>query len=162
MGYLEKWVIVGCISISMFFGNPFGSVVSGQEQVDVEEIGQLEVDQILNEAVLPFIHALQTGDVLTLERLIDGKLAMTLGKLLRQNSEYPTFLRQRYGGTTVRDTIHIFHRRNVTNSGLVQEGGQRVAVVHMQTFDGNQKDFQLSLEKNQQGAWKVTDKKMLR
>lgn len=144
----------------MFLGNPFPPVVFGQGEV--EAIGQLEASQILNEAVLPFIHALQAGDVLTLERLIDGKLAMTLGKLLKQNTEYPAFLRQRYGGTTVRDTIQVFQWRNTTNNGLAKEGGQRVAMVHMQTSEGNQKDIQLSLEKDPQGFWKITDKKILR
>ena len=142
----------------MFLGYPSHPKVFGQ--VDVEEIGQLEADQILNEAVLPFIYALQTGDVLTLEQLVGGKLAITLGNLLRQNTEYPKFLRQRYGGTTVRGTIHIFQWRNATSRGLHEEGGQRMAVVHMQTPEGDQKDFQLSLEKDQKGAWKITAKKM--
>jgi len=148
------------MSIGMFLGNPFHPVVFGQ--VEIERIGQLEANQIVDEAVLPFIHALQTGDVLVLERLIDGKLGMTLGKLLKQNTEYPTFLRQRYGGMTVRDTIQIFQQRNVTSSGLAKDGGQRVAVVHMQTSEGRQKDFQLTLEKYPEGVWKITDKKILR
>jgi len=148
------------MSVGIFLGSPFPPEAFGQ--VDFEEIGQLEADQIVSQAVLPYIRALQTGDVLTLERLVDGKLATTLEKLLKQNTEYPDFLRQRYGGATIRDTIQIFQRPAVTSNALDQEGGQRMAVVPLETPAGAKKDFQLSLEKDTQGAWKIIDQKIQR
>ena len=145
------------MSLGIFLGSPFSPDAFGE--VDFEEIGQLEADQIISEAVLPYIRALQAGDVLTLEGLVDGKLAITLEQLLKQNTEYPAFLRQRYGGTTVRDTIQIFQRPAGTSSALDQEGGQRIAGVSLETPAGVQKDFQLSLAKDAQGAWKIIDQK---
>jgi len=128
------------------------------EQSALEEVDNQERKEIIDGAVNPFIHALQTGNVQVMEQLIDGKLAMTLGKLLRENTEYPKFLQRRYGRTTVRDTIQVFQRPDTNSSFLDQEGRQRIAIVHLQTAGGGQDNFQLSLEKDKQGSWKIIEK----
>ena len=48
MWYLGTYVIVGCMSLGIFLGSPFSPDAFGE--VDFEEIGQLEADQIISEA----------------------------------------------------------------------------------------------------------------
>ena len=156
---VRRFAFVSCIILGWLFGGFFHSEALGQEIVD--EVNAQERQEVLDEAVNPFIHALQTGDTQSLDRLIGGKLAKMLGKLIRSNTEYPKFLRQRYGGTTVRDTIKIFQRRDANNNVVEENSGQqRIAVVHMQTPEGVHDNFELSLWRDKQGSWKIVDKKV--
>ncbi len=159
MNDVRRFAFVSCVMLSWLLGGFFHLEVVGQQIVD--EVDAQERQKILDEAVNPFIHALQTGDAQSLDRLIGGELAKMLGKLIRSNTEYPKFLRQRYGGTTVKDAIQIFQRRD-PNSIVVGEnsGEQRVAVVHMQTPEGVLDNFELNLWKDKQGLWKIVDKKV--
>lgn len=158
MWYLRMFVFLGLLPVWMVLINPLNTEVLAQG--DVEEVSQVERDQIVNETVVPFIHALQSGDVKVLEHHIDGELANTLGKLIRQNTEYPDFLRNRYGGSGLRETIKVFHLKSSTGM-FPNEKELRTAVVHMNRADGGQENFQLSIEKNEQGNWKIIDKKMI-
>ncbi|MCA9468723.1 MAG: hypothetical protein KC643_25240, partial [Nitrospira sp.] len=63
-----------------------------------------EVNRVVGEAAIPYVTALQSGDVKTLQGLIDGNLAVTLGKLLSDNLEYPNFLRGKFGNNYLLDT----------------------------------------------------------
>lgn len=65
---------------------------------------QEEVNRVVGEAVIPYVTALQSGDVKTIQDLIDGNLAVTLGKLLSDNLEYPNFLRGKFGNNYLLDT----------------------------------------------------------
>ncbi len=150
---------IGVIAVWMLFINLMHAGVFAQ--IGVEEVSQAERDQIVNQTVEPFIQALQIGDVVVLEQLIEGRLGNTLGKLLRQNQEYPNFLRKRYGGTSVGKTIQVFHQDNLTGTSSLDKE-LRIAVVQLNKPEGPQEKFELSLEKNAQGAWKVVDKKMTR
>ena len=157
MIYVKLLIVGSFLTVCSVLGGFAHS--ESMEQSAFEEVDNQERKEIIDGAVNPFIHALQTGNVQVLEQLIDGKLAMTLGKLLRENTEYPKFLKKRYGGTTVRDAIQIFQRQDINSSSLVKEGSQRIAIVPLETIAGVQKNFQLSLEKDTQGAWKIIDQK---
>lgn len=149
------WVVFGlCLTVSGWLGLEAYSEALAQ---DLETVGQQERQELLNKAVTPFLKALQAGDTQMLEQLIGGNLALTLGKLLRENTEYPNFLRQRYGGKTVSAPIQIV-RHQETGSQTGSEGGQRLAVVQLQTPEGRADHFQLTLEQDPQGAWKIVDK----
>lgn len=140
---------VGCLGSTLVPGNAWGQ--------SVQTVGQQERQELLDKAVTPFLKALQAGDTQMLEQLIGGKLALTLGKLLRENTEYPNFLRQRYGDKTVSAPIQIV-RHQETSSQPGSKGGQRQAVVQLQTREGRADHFRLTLEQDPQGAWKITDK----
>lgn len=152
------WVVFGlCLTVSGGWGH------GAQEAMaqELEAVGQQERQELLDKAVTPFLQALQAGDTQMLEQLIGGKLALTLGKLLRENTEYPNFLRQRYGGKTVSAPIRIV-RHQETSSQAGSEGGQRLAVVQLQTKEGRTDHFKLTLEQDRQGVWKIIDKVMER
>ncbi len=134
-------------------------VAVGEEMATVRPSEQ----QALMEAVVtPFLEALQAGDVSALEPLIGGKLAMTLGPLLRQNAAYPDFLRQRYGGMTVQAPIRMMRYPQEGIPGSGPEGHPCVAEVSLQAPDGRVDHFQLHLEQDAQGAWKVVEKQLVR
>ncbi len=151
-----SWVVLGvCVLLS---GGLVGPVVHEATAQELEAVSQQEHDVLLDQAVTPFLEALQTGDVQRLEQLIGGKLALTLGKLLRENTGYPEFLRQRYGGTTVEAPIQIMQRQEANSLGETTGSGQRLAGVQLQTPAGGHDQFQLTLEHDSQGVWKIVDK----
>ncbi len=160
MRYLRLIFLLGCVLIS-------GSVLSlvaplaavGQE---MEAVGESDQQVLLEEVVTPFLEALQTGNAPALEQLIGGKLALTLGKLLRENTAYPDFLRQRYSGTTVREPIQIVQYHQEDGLALAQGPHPCEAEVYLQTQDGRSDHFRLHLEQDGDGAWKVIDKQMVR
>ena len=155
-----SWVVLGvCVIMSGWLVGPMAQEVMAQE---MEAVSQQEQQELLEQAVMPFLKALQTGDASRLEQLIGGKLALTLGKLLRANTAYPDFLRQRYGGTTVQEPIQIAQHHQATSPTLAQEQPPCLAVVHLLAPDGRPDHFELHLEQDAQGAWKVIDKTMVR
>ena len=89
---VRGFTLVSCVMLGLLFGGFFDSEGLGQEIID--EVSVKERKEVLDESVNPFIRALQTGDVHSLDGLIGGKLAKMLGKLIRNNTEYPKFLRE--------------------------------------------------------------------
>lgn len=152
--------LLGCILIA---GSVWGLMAPlaavGQE---MEAVAQLEREVLLEDVVMPFLGALQTGDASALEQRIGGKLALTLGKLLRENTAYPDFLRQRYSGTTLQEPIQIVQYHEATSPAVAQERRTRQAEVHWQTPAGRPDHFRLHLEQDAHGAWKIIDKIMVR
>ncbi len=149
------WAVLGMwVLVSGWLVGPVGAMAQ-----ELAPVSQQEQQALLETTVMPFLKALQTGDVQRLEQLIGGKLALTLGKLLRENTEYPNYLRQRYGGTTVRGPIQIESRQEETGGVHVAElVGARLAVVQLETPSGGQDQFLLNLEQDAQGVWKIVDK----
>lgn len=127
------------------------------------ELTQLEANRIVEEITIPYVAAMQTGDVRTLERLIDGHLAVTLGTLLRDNQEYPNFLREKFGTTRLLDTKSILERK--VSEGFVKMANEQGAgnlTLEMSRSNGSLLSLQLSFEKNKSGTWKVVDQKTIR
>ena len=153
-------ILLGCVLMA---GSVWGLVAPlaaiGQE---MESVGQPERDALVEDVVMPFLEALQTGNAPVLEQLIGGKLATTLGKLLRQNTSYPDFLRQRYRDTTVQETIQIVQYHEAASPSLGQERRTCQAEVHLQTQAGRPDHFRLHLEQDALGVWKIIDKIMVR
>ena len=162
-GFLNMWylgkklIVVGCVVCGLvFIGDLPGTVALGQAAV--EETEELERKQIVDNLVGPFIRALQTGDVQGIEGHIGGNLEKILGRLLRQNKDYPDFLREKYGGTSLRGPIKIFQPINI--SGLQSnESKKKIAVVPMNSPKG-QKDIILEMEKNSKDLWMIVDQKV--
>ena len=156
-------VHVALIGWFLLSGSVLGVVVpEAARSQEMAAVGPSERQVLLEEVVTPFLDALQTGDALALEQLIGGKLALTLGTLLRENTAYPDFLRQRYRGTIVQAPIEIVQPHEGVGTALAHASRTRVAVVQLQTPAGRPDHFQLNLEQDAQGAWKVVDKQMVR
>lgn len=151
-----SWVVLGvCVIMSGWLVGPVAQEAMAQE---LEAVSQQEHQELLDQVVLPFLEALQAGDAPRLEQLIGGKLALTLGKLLRKNTAYPDFLRQRYGETTVQEPIQIMQHQQGDGPTSGRDSGPRLAAVHLQTPAGGHDDFLLTLEQDPQGMWKIIDK----
>ncbi len=142
-----RWVVCGlCVLVSAWVGPVMHAAVAQE----IEHVSAQERQELLDQAVMPFLEALRTGDVQRLEQLIGGKLALTLGTLLRENAEYPNYLRQRYGNTMVGAPIQIEREPD----GM----GSRSAEVQLAMPSGGQDNFLLNLEQDAQGEWKIVDK----
>ncbi len=151
---------MGCVLMA---GSVWGLVApSAAISQEMEAVSQSERKALVEDVVMPFLEALQTGNAPVLEQLIGGKLATTLGKLLRQNTSYPDFLRQRYSGMTVQEPIQIMRYPQAGIPASAPEGHPCLAKVHWQTPDGRPEHFQLQLEQDDEGAWKVMDKQLVR
>ena len=126
-------------------------------------INQAEANRVVGEVAIPYIAALQAGDVQTLQQLIDGRLAITLGTLLRDNQEYPNFLKNKYGKNHLLDTKSTLEQK--VAEGFVVTGndhGSGVLKVEMSQDNGNLMNLQLSLDKDKAGNWKVVDQKIIK
>lgn len=139
-------------------GNFFAS--ESMAQPITEEISQQDTNRIVTEAIMPYFLALQTGDVQSLERYIGGKLEETLGKLLRQNPGYSGFLQERYGDTSLRDTIKILRERNPTGS-QVDESRKMIAIIPIKSPKLGQTNLIIEIEKNAENLWKIVDQKVM-
>ncbi len=155
-----KMVLLGVVLLSGSVLSLVAPLVAVGEEMDA--VSPSEQQALLEEVVTPFLEALQAGDVPALEQLIGGKLGLTLGPLLRQNAGYPDFLRQRYGGTTVQEPIQMMRYAQVGTPASASEGHPCVAEVYLQHPAGRADHFQLHLEQDAQGAWKVMDKQQVR
>ncbi len=153
-------VLLGVVLMTGSILGLVAPVVAVGEEMDA--VSPLEQQTLIEAVVTPFLQALQAGDVPALEQLIGGKLALTLGPLLRANAAYPDFLRQRYGGMTVQDPIQIMRYPQEGIPVSAPEAHPYVAEVDWQTPDGRSEHFQLQLEQDDQGAWKVMDKHLVR
>ena len=159
MRYLKNGVVSSCLIIGIVLGILCGHEVFGQE--GALSLSQLEAGRVAEEVAIPYVTALQTGDVQTLESLIDGKLAITLGSLLRDNKEYPNFLRESFGQNRLLDTKSVLEQK-IVESFVALSNGQGVGTltVEMEQSDNNRLNLQLSFEKDKTGAWKVVDQKV--
>lgn len=161
MEYLKKLAVGCCVTLAILLGLLNSLEVFGNEEL--LEINQSEASQIVGEVAIPYITALQTGDVKTLERLIDGHLAVTLGTLLRDNQEYPSFLREKFGRNRLLDTKSILERK--VSEGFVKtanEQGVGSLLIEMSQPNDSLMSLQLSFDKNKSGKWKVVDQKVIR
>ncbi|MCA9466204.1 MAG: hypothetical protein KC563_16330, partial [Nitrospira sp.] len=106
--------------------------------------------------------ALQSGDVKTIQDLIDGNLAVTLGKLLSDNLEYPNFLRGKFGNNYLLDTKSSLAQK-VTEVFVENDKGQGsgIMIVEMRKPDNSLVNLELSFHKDQEGKWKVVDQKIV-
>ena len=123
---------------------------------------QEEVNRVVGEAVIPYVTALQSGDVKTIQDLIDGNLAVTLGKLLSDNLEYPNFLREKFGNNYLLDTKSSLAQK-VTEVFVENDKGQGsgIMIVEMRKPDNSLVNLELSFHKDQEGKWKVVDQKIV-
>lgn len=157
-----KKLLVGCCVVLAAFSGPLsGKNALGQD--GAIELDQTEVSRIVGEVAIPYVTALQTGDVQNLERLIDGQLAVTLGTLLKDNQEYPNFLRAKFGKNRLLDTTSTLERK--VSEGFVKtanEQGEGSLTLEMNRSDGSLMSLQLSFDKDKSGNWKVVDQKILR
>jgi len=158
MRYANNIIILSIIGVGGLLMNFNGPAVFGQVPVGQTEI--LEEDQVLDKTILPYIQALQSGDVKTLQALIDGELAITLDKLLTENSSYPSFLRERFGQSPPRD-LTVF--REKVKKGFTKLGSAKgsVEVALARANNASQVNLELSLEKNEKGNWKVVAQRVV-
>ena len=148
---------LGIICLGFFLLNFNGS--SAFSQVGGGQTEIVEEDQVLDKTILPYIQALQSGDVKTLQALIDGELAITLDKLLTENSSYPSFLRERFGQSPPRD-LTVF--REKVKKGFTKLGSAKGSVeVALARANASQVNLELSLEKNERGKWKVVAQRVV-
>jgi len=157
-----KNIVVGCF-LTMCVLLSFLSGLESFGQESAIGINQGEASHLVGEVTMPYITALQTGDVQTLQRLIDGNLAVTLGTLLRDNEEYPNFLREKFGKNNLLDTKSTLEQK-VTESFVVTNNaqGSGVLIVEMSQPSGGLINLQLSVDKDKSGNWKVVDQKIIR
>ncbi|MEX2493355.1 MAG: hypothetical protein WD425_16505 [Nitrospirales bacterium] len=161
MEYVKKLFSGCCVMLAVLSGPLAGKNALGQD--GSVELDQAEVSRIVGEVAIPYVTALQTGDVQNLERLIDGQLAVTLGTLLRDNREYPNFLREKFGKNRVLDTTTILERK--VSEGFVKTANAQGAgslILDMSRSDGSLMSLQLSFDKDTSGNWKVVDQKIMR
>jgi len=160
MGNLIKR-IVRCLSIITISLNLFTSpVILAQE--GFIRLSQGEASRLVGDVTIPYIRALQAGDVKALQGLIAGKLAITIGKLLSDNQEYPNFLREKFGKIDLLDTKFTLGKK--VAEGFVVMGNEQASgnlLVEMsRANNGSLINLELSLEKNKSGNWKVVDQKI--
>jgi hypothetical protein len=161
MKYVKKLLTGCCVILAVISGPLSGKKALGQD--GSVELDQTEVSRIVGEVAIPYVTALQTGDVITLDRLIDGQLAVTLGTLLRENQEYPNFLREKFGKNRLLDTKAILERK--VSEGFVKTANEQGAgnlTLDMSQSDGSLMSLQLSFDKDKSGNWKVVDQKVIR
>ena len=156
MWYLNKYMILSVLcfcGLSHGFNQPqdFWGVAFG-------ETLKLEEDQILDHTILPFIQALQSGDVKALQTLVGGKLAVTLEKLLSRNTNYSSFLRDRYGRGLSIDSA-IFREKVKKRFTRTEEARDMVDVL-LPMKNTRQNNLALTLEKDKNGNWKVVAQKL--
>ena len=155
-----KIVLLGAVLITGSVLSLMAPLVAVGE--DMDGVSPSEQQALMEQVVTPFLAALQAGNVPALEQLIGGELALTLGPLLRANAAYPDFLRQRYSEMTVQVPIQIMRYPQEGTPASSPEQHSCVAEVYWQTPDGRPEHFQLELEQNDEGAWKVMDKQLVR
>ena len=159
MESLKKLAAGCCVTLAVLLGPLITPEVFGSE--GVLEITQTEASRIVGEVAIPYVTALQTGDVKTLEQLIDGQLAVTLGTLLRENQEYPKFLRENFGQTRLLDTNYLLEKK--LSEGFVKRAsgnGAGSMTLEMSRLDGSLMSLQLSFDRNKSGKWKIVDQKL--
>ena len=157
-----KNLVAGCCLAVLMSVSSFASLEAlGNE--GLLEITQVEASQVVGEVAIPYVTALQTGDVQTLERLIDGHLAVTLGTLLRDNQDYPDFLRAKFGKNRLLDTKSILEQKVTEGFAMMaNETGSGSLIIEMSRSDDSPMSLQLSFDKSKSGKWKVVDQKVMR
>lgn len=150
----------------------FAVLVGGwAEHVFSQNIGEEEVPRsIVDNVILPYIVALKQGDVVALERLLDDDMAVTLNKLLTQNTQYPEFLRKRFGQLTIPLSLDDLKVRMSEGEKTVPltiplRGGQ---IFHDEgagrsTSESNNQiiNLNLTLRKTNSGEWKIANQTFL-
>jgi len=175
MWYLKTILIASISLCGLLVMNAFASHQAFEREM-FEPTDDVERNQIVQELIHPFIRALQLGDTVTLERYIDGNLLVMIGKLVRENKAYPQFLRDHYGGSKLRGSIEVFRPRQLQGNvssrkrkkdddilsakgSLSNKKIRRTAVVSIDRVNGPSESFHLSLNRDQQGTWKVVGKR---
>lgn len=154
----KRTLILGvCIFFCVILGNPYAPEILAQ--LNTEEISQQETSIIVNEAIMPFFLALQTGDVQGLERHIGGKLEETLGKLIRQNSDYSSFLRERYGNTHLSESIKIFQQKEEAGVQF-NDLKNLTAIAPINSSLLGKRTLIIEIEKNTENVWKIIDQEV--
>ena len=101
-----------------------------------------EAERAISNTVLPFFKALTSGDVRAIESHIEGKLALNMKTLLRENQEYPEILRRHYKDAIVRV------------SDTFEEAGCIFVQVEIDFPESKRRFFELLL-KDKDGTWKI-------
>ena len=170
----DKWDVFNSLRINMAYLQKNGAkywlaflilLALGSEafsQSSQSGLNPEEVNRVVGEAAIPYVTALQSGDVKTLQGLIDGNLAVTLGKLLSDNLEYPNFLRGKFGNNYLLDTKSSLAQK-VTEAFMENDKGQGsgIMIVEMRKSDNSFVNLELSFMKGQSGNWKVVGQKFL-
>lgn len=163
MKNLKKVVGGSFLTITIVVVPCFFYALEAFGQVNSSTIHQEEASRVVGEVTIPYVTALQAGDVHTLEGLIDGNLAITLGTLLRENQEYPNFLREKFGKSHLLDTQFQLEQK-VKELFVItgNEQGSGILTVELSQSSGSLVTLQLSLTKDKSGNWKVVDQKVFR
>jgi uncharacterized membrane protein YvbJ len=97
------------------------------------------------EVVTAYFQALKNGDTETVKNLITGKLYDKRIDLLEKNAGYSVFLKKFYQGVSVR----------VVNT--VKETEEAYVDVEIESQDGSQNPMTLTLKKDGDANWKISD-----
>lgn len=97
-----------------------------------------------NDTVLRYLEALKNGDVATIMNTIDGELLEKRRVLLAENDTYSRFLKKFYQGA-------VFEIKGNRISGTIAQSSVEVY------FDDRQSNFELLLNLNDEGKWKIID-----
>lgn len=103
-------------------------------------------EPLVQETVLPFLQALQTGDVQKLESLLAGKMLRDNQVLLQKNKGYPEFLRNQYKGAVFQVT-------------QVNKGQDEFLVsINVSYPDGNNDSIRIRLKQiDNSGSWRIVE-----
>lgn len=103
-------------------------------------------EPVVMTTVLPFLQALQAGDVNRIESFMDGKLLRDNRILLRKNKNYPEFLRNLY-----KDAVfHVAEVKKSQDDFLVN-----IAVTYP---DSNSNHINIRIKQvDSSGAWKIVE-----
>ena len=101
------------------------------------------------ETVRQFYLASQNGNVSEMQQLIAGTFYNRREILLKENSEYPYFLRTHYLDT------------RITVEKTITDDNNAIAVVTASISypDGNRESHELILKQDDNGIWKIVDEK---
>ena len=110
-------------------------------------MSSVSAQDAIDSVVRPFLQALQTGDVKTLESCIAGGLYDRTKVLLTKNTDYPEFLRTRYASVE----FSVGAVEHLPDETLVH--------VYADSPSSSQLRYTLVLKPMQNQSWKIVDQR---
>ncbi len=112
----------------------------------IVSLNQSSADQsVIESTVQPFLAALKAGDIPAITSYVSGSLSQNIADASRQNEDYGAFLRERYANATFSPAI------------IQQEEQKAVVSVNVDFAGEGASVFELLLEKESAGSWRIID-----